>query len=88
MLYLYIHDVHAIFIFRYCPAKYYPFDPKNLDKYVVADDYLPTWEVPSLAHSYTALGYSMKDSFDIYARSKVSDNPKHLISPAFLNNVP
>ncbi|KAL0878686.1 hypothetical protein ABMA27_003741 [Loxostege sticticalis] len=61
-------------LFRYCPAKYYPFDPKNLDKYVVGDDYLPTWEVPSLAQPYTALGFSMKNAFDLYARSK-GDNP-------------
>ncbi|XP_046967768.1 probable tubulin polyglutamylase ttll-15 [Vanessa cardui] len=57
-------------LFRYCPAKYYPFDPKNLDKYVIGDDYLPTWEVPSLAHPYTALGFSMKEAFDHYATSK------------------
>ncbi|CAH0677249.1 unnamed protein product [Chilo suppressalis] len=57
-------------LFRYCPAKYYPFDPKNLDKYVIGDDYLPTWEVPSLAHPYTALGFGMKNAFDIYAKSK------------------
>ncbi|XP_026741588.1 tubulin polyglutamylase TTLL7 isoform X2 [Trichoplusia ni] len=60
-------------IFRYCPAKYYPFDPHNLDKYVVASDYLPTWEVPSMAHLYSALGNSMKESFDSYARSKGKD---------------
>ncbi|CAD0197651.1 unnamed protein product [Chrysodeixis includens] len=60
-------------IFRYCPAKYHPFDAGNLDKYVVASDYLPTWEVPSMAHLYTALGNSMKESFDSYARSKGKD---------------
>lgn len=51
--------------------KYYPFDPTNLDKYIVGDDYLPTWKVPSLKHSYTTLGNTMKESFDIYVRSKV-----------------
>ncbi|KAM3958815.1 tubulin tyrosine ligase-like 15 isoform 2-T2 [Aphomia sociella] len=63
-------------LFRYCPVKYYPFDPKILDKYVVGDDYLPTWEVPSLAHPYTALGFGMKDVFDIYARSKGKNTSK------------
>ncbi|XP_060804221.1 probable tubulin polyglutamylase ttll-15 [Amyelois transitella] len=63
-------------LFRYCPAKYHPFDPKNLDKYVVGDDYLPTWEVPSLAQPYTALGFGMKDVFDIYAQSKGKDTSK------------
>ncbi|GBP58032.1 Tubulin polyglutamylase ttll6 [Eumeta japonica] len=58
---------------RYCPAKYHPFDPKNLDSYVVGDDYLPTWEVPSLARSYAALHFSMKNSFDVYLRSQGKD---------------
>lgn len=53
---------------RYCTEKYYPFDPKNLKKYVIGDDYLPTWEVPSLKKLYAQLGYSMKDSFDAYVQ--------------------
>ncbi|KAJ6639248.1 putative tubulin polyglutamylase ttll-15 [Pseudolycoriella hygida] len=57
-------------LFRYCPIKYYPFDAKILDKYVVGDDYLPTWEVPSLAQYYTSLGFGMKDSFDAYMKTK------------------
>ncbi|CAG5043659.1 unnamed protein product [Parnassius apollo] len=65
-VYYYTGDI----LFRYCPAKYYPFDPKNLDKYVVGDDYLPIWEVPSLAHPYTALGFGMKEAFNTYVRSK------------------
>ncbi|CAH2041633.1 unnamed protein product, partial [Iphiclides podalirius] len=71
-VYYYKGDV----LFRYCPAKYYPFDPKVLDKYVVGDDYLPTWEVPYLAHPYTALGFSMKEAFDTYVRSKGKDPTK------------
>ncbi|CAH0686400.1 unnamed protein product [Spodoptera exigua] len=63
-------------LFRYCPTKYYPFDPNNLDKYVIGDDYLPTWEVPSLTHPYTALGNTMKEAFDIYARSVGKDTTK------------
>lgn len=54
--------------FRYCPEKYHPFDPKNLNKYVIGDDYLPTWEVPSLKRLYQDLGYSMKDTFDAHVR--------------------
>ncbi|XP_053608803.1 probable tubulin polyglutamylase ttll-15 [Plodia interpunctella] len=63
-------------LFRYCPSKYHPFDPNNLDKYVIGDDYLPTWEVPSLAQPYTALGFGMKDVFDLYAKSKGKDTKK------------
>lgn len=65
-LYIYKCDV----LIRYCPLKYYPFDSKIVDKYVVSGNYLPTWEVPSLAEYYTGLGFGMKDSFDAYMTSK------------------
>lgn len=65
-VYVYKADV----LFRFCPVEYYPFDPKILDKYVVGDDYLPIWNVPSLKRYYTELGYSMKDSFDAYVREQ------------------
>lgn len=65
-VYVYKGDV----LFRFCPVEYYPFDPKILDKYVVGDDYLPIWNVPSLKRYYTELGYSMKDSFDAYVRER------------------
>lgn len=67
--YIYKGDV----LFRYCPQKYYPFDPNNVDKYIVGDDYLPVWDVPSLAPFYNGLGFGMKDSFDAYIRSKNRD---------------
>lgn len=54
---------------RFCPAKYYPFDPENLDKYVVGDDYLPIWEVPALDYYYNDLGFGMRDSLNAYLRS-------------------
>lgn len=60
-------------LFRYCPVKYYPFDANNVDKYIVGDDYLPTWEVPSLAPYYNGLGFGMKDSFDAFLRKKGRD---------------
>lgn len=53
---------------RYCTEKYYPFDAKKVEKYVIGDDYLPTWEVPSLKKYYNDLGYNMKESFDAYLR--------------------
>lgn len=39
-----------------------------LDKYVVGDDYLPTWEVPSLQKYYVDLGFSMKESLSAYLK--------------------
>lgn len=61
-VYIYTGDV----LFRYCPLKYYPFDATLLDKYIVGDDYTPTWEIPALARFFNELGYGMKDSFDGY----------------------
>nr|XP_031833556.1 probable tubulin polyglutamylase ttll-15 isoform X2 [Nomia melanderi] len=71
-VYAYKGDV----LFRFCPIKYYPFDPEVLDKYVVGDDYLPIWNVPSLKQYYTKLGFSMKESFDAYVRSQGYDPQK------------
>ncbi|XP_014212428.1 tubulin polyglutamylase TTLL6 [Copidosoma floridanum] len=68
-IYAYKGDV----LFRFCPVKYHPFDPEIVDKYVVGDDYLPIWDVPSLKSYYTKLGLSMKESFDSYVRSRGKD---------------
>jgi tubulin monoglycylase TTLL15 len=38
---IYIYNGDSLL--RFCPQKYYPFDPTNRDKYVVHDDYRPTW---------------------------------------------
>lgn len=71
-VYAYKGDV----LFRFCPIKYHPFDPEVVDKYVVGDDYLPIWNVPSLKQYYTQLGFSMKESFDSYVRSTGKDPQK------------
>lgn len=68
-VYIYYGDI----LFRYCPQKYHPFDPENVDKYIVGDDYIPTWEIPSLSRYYNALGFGMKSSFDAFMRSKGTD---------------
>ncbi|XP_072743716.1 probable tubulin polyglutamylase ttll-15 [Anoplolepis gracilipes] len=77
-LYAYKGDV----LFRFCPVKYYPFDPEVLDKYVVGDDYLPIWNVPSLKRYYTEFGFSMKDSFDAYVREH-GKNPTEMWERAY-----
>ena len=71
-VYIYYGDI----LFRYCPQKYYPFDPENVDKYIVGDDYLPTWQIPSLSRYYNTLGFGMKSSFDAYMRVKGRDPQK------------
>ncbi|XP_045460809.1 probable tubulin polyglutamylase ttll-15 [Harmonia axyridis] len=68
---IYIYNGDAIL--RFCPVKYYPFDAKNLDKYVVGDDYLPVWRVPSLEYYYNELGFGMKESLNAYLKSKGKD---------------
>lgn len=88
--YIYKGDI----LFRFCPVKYYPFDPDNVDKYVVGDDYLPIWEVPSLKNYYVDLGFSMKDSFDSYVKStgrdprKVWDNVNEAIREIIISKEP
>ncbi|KAJ3636823.1 hypothetical protein MTP99_000332 [Tenebrio molitor] len=71
-VYIYNGDV----LLRFCPVKYYPFDPQNLDKYVVGDDYLPIWEVPALSYYYDELGFGMRESLNAFLRSKGQDPQK------------
>ncbi|XP_030564047.1 tubulin polyglutamylase TTLL6 [Drosophila novamexicana] len=85
-VYIYNGDV----LFRYCPVKYYPFDFEIQDKYVVADNYLPTWEVPSLRKYYNNYGGSMRASFEAYVRdqnmdpSKIWPQVEHIIRTTIL----
>ncbi|CAL1543628.1 unnamed protein product, partial [Lymnaea stagnalis] len=51
-------------LFRFCPQEYYPFDSNNLDKYVIGDDYLPMWKLPSLEKYILTHGFSFKNSFN------------------------
>jgi len=57
-------------ISRFCPKKYHPFNPDNIDKYVIGDDYLPTWEVPSLKKYYVEQGASMKVSVESHLKAQ------------------
>ncbi|XP_060532084.1 probable tubulin polyglutamylase ttll-15 [Cylas formicarius] len=71
---VYIYNGEALL--RFCSEKYYPFDPNNLDKYVVGDDYLPIWELPALDYYYNELGFGMKESLNAHLRSKGKDPSK------------
>lgn len=59
----------AHFVSRFCPDKYHPFDPKNKNKYVVGDNYLPMWQVPSLKKYFVDGNFSMKESFNTFIRA-------------------
>lgn len=71
--------------------KYHPFDPDDLEKYVVGDDYRPIWDVPSLKYYYDDLNFTMRNSFDSYVRSRDLDpepmwrNVENAIVTAILN---
>lgn len=70
-------EVVNVMINRFCPEKYHPFDSKIVDKYVIGDDYLPTWKIPSLKKYFTDGGFSMKDSFDAYLR-EIGKEPENV----------
>lgn len=70
---IWLLSINLLFLFRFCPAKYYPFDHNVLDKYIVGDDYLPIWEVPALDYYYNELGFGMKESLNAYLRSRGQD---------------
>jgi len=57
-------------LLRFCPEPYYPFDSGNRDKYVVHDDYRPTWKVPTLAKIYSDMGYSFRYVKNLISNSK------------------
>lgn len=53
-------------LFRFCPKEYYPFDPADVDTYVIHDAYKPIWEIPPLQDLYINQKYSMKETFNRY----------------------
>ena len=61
-IYRYQGDVLA----RFCPEPYYPFDPKNIDKYVVYETQKNVWQMPSLAKYCNKYEYSYKTAIESY----------------------
>ena len=55
---------------RFCPEKYHPFDPSVLDKYVVGDNYLPVWKVPSLGRYHNELRLGHRESLNAHLRAQ------------------
>lgn len=52
--------------FRFCPEPYYPFNPKNTNKYVVSETHKPFWEIPSLAQLTEKFNFSAQDAFNYH----------------------
>uniref|UniRef100_A0A915D0D6 Uncharacterized protein n=1 Tax=Ditylenchus dipsaci TaxID=166011 RepID=A0A915D0D6_9BILA len=73
-VYIYDEDI----LLRFCPKDYLPFDPEDIDKYVVGDDYTPVWEMPSLAAYYNKMNLSFKETFNAYLRKKLNKDPEHI----------
>ncbi|XP_023319534.1 tubulin polyglutamylase TTLL6 isoform X2 [Eurytemora carolleeae] len=68
---IYVH--HSDALLRFCPEKYHPFDARNKNKYVVQDDYLPSWKIPSFSKYMKELGFSFTDTLNTYIRGLGKD---------------
>ena len=64
-----VHVHHSDALLRFCPEKYYPFDAAVKNKYVVQDDYLPSWKIPSFGKYMNTAGFSFTDTLNAYIRS-------------------
>lgn len=71
---VYVHA--AEWLLRFCPHEYYPFDPEDIRKYVITNDYLPVWKVDSLSTSYNDLKTSAKVSLLTYMKRQGKDTEK------------
>jgi len=67
-LYVYDEDI----LVRFCSEKYHPFDSSKTKQYVVFDDYLPSWELPSLA-PYLENESTFQEAIKSYMRSLNKD---------------
>ena len=47
---------------RFCSEKYYPFKQENINKYVVTDDFIPPWNIPSLNNTFNNLRFTKKEA--------------------------
>jgi len=73
---VYVHDSDVLL--RFCPTKYHPFDASDKNKYVVQDDYLPSWQVPSFTkYMGGTAGFSFKDTLNAYVKS-LGKNPDEM----------
>ena len=64
---VYIYEGDALI--RFCAKEYEPFDPEDVDRYVVGDDYTPVWEMPSLKDLYNEKRLTFKLTLNSYLKS-------------------
>ena len=65
-----IYRMNEEILMRFCPEPYHPFDPKNVDKYVIQESRKTIFEMPSLMDYVTTLEMSLKASLDVYLNSR------------------
>ena len=74
---IYVH--HNDVLLRFCRTKYHPFDPEDRDKYVVGDNYLPSWELPSFTkYMDEKAGFSFRDTLNAYIINSVKMDPNKM----------
>ena len=61
-VYRYDQEVHL----RFCPEPYYPFDPKNREKYVISDTRQEFMQLPETKFYFDKYGYSFKMAIEDY----------------------
>ncbi|XP_062503753.1 probable tubulin polyglutamylase ttll-15 [Corticium candelabrum] len=64
------------FLLRFCSQPYHPLDVIEVTKYVVTDDYTPTWQIQSLVSLYNDYHYSHKQALFTYMRKHGHDPDK------------
>lgn len=65
-----IYRYKAEVLSRFCPEPYYPFDQKNIEKYVIYETHQTVWEIPSLSSYINKLGYSFIHAIEIHLESR------------------
>lgn len=61
---------------RFCREPYHPFDPEIVEKYVVADNHLPFWEISSINNATENLKFSALEAFNYYLSEQDYDVEK------------
>lgn len=56
-----VYMLQSEWLIRFCKDEYEPFDPNNVNSYVVGDDYTTIWDIPTL-DAYMKNGSSMKQA--------------------------
>lgn len=63
-----VYMLQSEWLIRFCKDEYEPFDPNNVDSYVVGDDYTTIWDIPTL-NAYMENGSSMKQALLRYMKA-------------------